>query len=279
MTNAGITIEDLQERHDFGFTEGLVHSAVTSAIGSDEGLVRFLGRYISWNGHFGSGVAYLSAKIGRSQQLFLDPSERLEAAADRSTHVASFFFDAARDEFDDGATPYRDTHRTLAQATIKGTVEYFGLSLERANEMLRDPAWLRRANQRVHQGYGLGTPDAYGPIFRAMGYHLGSEILADEEFSLIDGDLRERRPALVKELLQRRVPVAGQEHPAYYWIGVHSGLGGGVEMDHFEWAAGGVRAGLALAPADLREELREEVLEGFSDFARCHTEFFERSNQ
>lgn len=279
MTTHDITIEDLQTRHDFSYSQGLVHASVTTAIGGDEALLRFLGRYISWNGHFGSGVSYLAAKIGRSKPLFLDPEERLEAAADRSTHVASYFFDAARDEFDDGATPYRDTHRTLAQATLKGTVAYLGISEARANEMLRDPAWLRRLNERVHQGYGLGTPDAYGPIFRAMGFHLGSEILADEEFSLLDGDLRERRPDLVKQLLQMRVEVAGQGHPAYYWIGVHSGLGGGVEMDHFEWAVGGVRSGLSLIPADLREEMREEVLEGFVDFARNHTEFFERSNQ
>ena len=40
--------------------------------------------------------------------------------ADRAAEVASDFFYAAIDEFDDRSTPWRDTHRTLAQATLKG---------------------------------------------------------------------------------------------------------------------------------------------------------------
>src|SRR5688572_20616291 len=86
-------------------------------------LCRFLARYASWNAVFGSGVSALSAKIGRSRSLFLEPGFALPIA-DRSVLVASYFFDAARDEFDDRDTKHRDTHRCLAQATLWGCLDW-----------------------------------------------------------------------------------------------------------------------------------------------------------
>ena len=154
----GITLEDLKDRCDFERSEHGVRTAVESALADGESLLRFLGHYISWNGFFGSGVAELASKIGRNRGMFMDPAEPIAVCADRSVHVASFFFDAARDEFDDSATPHRDTHRTLAQATVKGLVTYFGLE-PRANELLVDPPWLTGLNQRVHTGYGGGSAE------------------------------------------------------------------------------------------------------------------------
>ncbi len=268
-----ITLNQLQERHDFAASDVLVTQAVEGSLGDGEALLRFLGRYISWNGHFGSGVADLVAKIGRGRHLFADRDESILACADRSVHVASFFFDAARDEFDDSATPHRDSHRTLAQATVRGVAEYYGL-VDQANEILEEPAWLLQVNQRVHEGYGAGTPEDAESIFEAMGFHLGSEILADEEFTLIDTTLRARRPELVDRLLSHRVEIADELHPAYYWIGIHSALGGGVEMDHFEWAITGVRKALEFSEPSQGESLRDAALRGFDRFAQNHTSFF-----
>ena len=239
-------------------------------------LLRFLGRFISWNAGFGAGVAGLAAKIGRSRSLFLDPDEPLDAIADRSMHVASYFFDAARDEYDDGATPHRDAHRTLAQAVLKGVIQHHAIPHDAAAEALRAPLWQVGLEDRTQLGYGLGSPDELPSIFRAMGFHLGSEVLADQEFSAIDDTLRERRPALVQALLRARVQVADHAHPAWYWIGIHSGHDGGVEADHFEWAVQGVREAFRYTrPAD-HAYLREQVLAGYAEFARCHAELFER---
>jgi hypothetical protein len=268
-----ITLKQLQERHDFGASSALVAQAVEGSLGDGESLLRFLGRYISWNGHFGNGVASLVAKIGRGRQLFTDRDEPIHACADRAVHVASFFFDAARDEFDDSATPHRDTHRTLAQATVRGVAEYYGL-VDRANELLEDPAWLVDVNEGVHRGYGEGTPKDVGSIFEAMGFHLGSEILADEEFTLIDKTLRARLPELVEQLLSHRVEIADQLHPAYYWIGIHSSLGGGVEMDHFEAAIQGIQQALGFTDPSRGEDLLGAALRGFDRFAENHTTFF-----
>jgi hypothetical protein len=275
MSAAGITLDDLHARLDFAAAERAVGAALDAALGDGESLLRFLGRYVLWNAGFGAGVAQLAAKIARSRALFLDPDEPIAALADRSTHVASFFFDAARDEFDDRATPHRDTHRTLAQATLRGVAEQFGL-LQRAEELLAEPDWLRDLNEGVQRGYGLGVPDDLPGCFFAMGFHVGSEILADSEFSRIDNGLRAGSPELVKRLLSRRIRVAGHEHPAYYWIGVHSGQGGGVEAEHFEWATGGVREGLRYVRAEERDALKASALHGFDRFARIHRDFFGR---
>lgn len=271
-----ITEADLRARHDFDATERLVAEAVDrSCAGGGDTQLRFIGRYINWNGGFGSGVATLAGKIGRSRRLFVDRDEPIAAIADRSVHVASFFFDAARDEFDDRATPHRDTHRTLAQAVIKGLVGFHDLGEAVVNDALDEPLWLQGLNDRTQAGYGLGTPDDLPSIFRAMGYHLGSEVLADEEFTRIDKSLRKQAPKLVEHLLRTKVKIADQEHPAYYWVGIHSGVGGSVEADHFEWAVQGVREAFRYTDPKHQAYLQKQVLLGFDEFARCHTEFFE----
>ena len=63
-----ITLEDLKARCDFDRSEQAVRAAVGSALADGESLLRFLGRYISWNGFFGSGVAELASKIGARLQ-------------------------------------------------------------------------------------------------------------------------------------------------------------------------------------------------------------------
>jgi hypothetical protein len=272
-----VTLEDLHARADFLAARARVEQALVDALGDDRRLLTFFGRYIDWNGWFGAGVATLASEVARSRRLFVDADEEVAVCSDRSVHVASYFFDAARDEFDDSATPHRDSHRTLAQASVKGMAAQLGL-LDEANELLTVPAWLDDLGRDVLIGYGHLRPETRTELFEAMGFHLGSEILADEEFSLLDQGLRVSRPQLVSDLLSLQVSLAGESHPAYYWIGIHSGHGGGVEAEHFEWAVAGVREALTYTPATERAAARESVLQGFDRFAALHRIFFERVN-
>lgn len=269
-----ISLATLQARYAFDAAEARVRDVVETVVADDRALLRFLGRYIAWNAGFGPGVATLAGKIGRNHTLFLDPDEPLPELADRGIHVASFVFDAARDEFDDGATRHRDTHRSLGQAVLKGLIEV--QQIGDPGPLLRRPDWLVALEDDVQRGYGHGTPDDRAHVARGLGFHLGSEILADEEFSLIDATLRDRRPELVQALLRRRVRIADADHPAYYWIGIHSGHGGQVEADHFAWAVKGVEHALATTPAPLRAAFEADVLAGFDAFCACHGAFFAR---
>lgn len=270
----------LEARHDFAASRTLVLDALRAAFATREGRLRFMGRYTSWNGMFGSGVSALAGRIGRSRAMFLDPDVPVHAVADRSVYVASWFFDAARDEFDDRDTVHRDTHRCLAQAVIQGLLDYDAANghpwgTDAANALLADPPWLVRLQHRVAEGYGArDAVDDVDGVFRAIGYHIGSEVLADQEFSNIDAELRASEPAIVTWLTDHQVTIAGQAHAAYTWIRVHSGHGGGAEADHFAWALKGVRRALKYTPPARRDAARAKVLEGFDAFAADHAEFF-----
>jgi hypothetical protein len=235
-----------------------------------ERLLSVFGRYIQFNSAFGAGLANLAGEVAARQELFRDPNEPLHVAADRAAEVASDFFYAAVDEFDDRATPWRDTHRTLAQATLKGLGTFFGYGDERLNDAVRINDATRRAMQQVWEGYGIGARLEEPRLFSAMGFHTGSEILADQEFVLIDRHLRERRPDLVRSLESLRVPILGQQHNAYYWIRIHTG----VEAEHFDAALKGVNNALRFyAGAQAPEAVKGDILAGFSRFAEVQSGF------
>ena len=272
--------QDLRERFDFDASNDLVAGALGRAMRNHASLLRFVARYASWNGYFGSGVAALAAKIGRSRELFRDRDEPIVALSDRSVLVASFFFDAARDEFDDSDTEHRDTHRCLAQATLRGILQYGRMTdTEKINAALADPTWLDGLQQRVAIGYGTHTPDTLPNIVRSIGYHLGSEVLADGEFSLIDEALDSGDPALVAYLRSTKIEVAGGEHLAYAWISKHSAHGCGANAECFDQAVMGLRRAFQFCDLAWHEELKEQVFLGFGDFSRDHALFFDRVNE
>jgi len=235
-----------------------------------ERLLSLLGRYIQFNSAFGAGLANLAGEIAARPGLFQDPDEPLHIVADRAAEVASDFFYAAVDEFDDRATPWRDTHRTLAQATLKGLGTCFGYSDDQLNDVVRINAATRRAMDAVWEGYGIGARLDEPRLFSGMGFHTGSEILADQEFVLIDRHLRQRRADLVRSLEALRVPILGQQHNAYYWIRIHTG----VEAEHFDAALKGVNNALRFyAGAQEPESVKRDILAGFSHFAAVQSAF------
>ncbi len=272
-----ISEQRLRQIVDFDADRTLIQSALGAVLDAKApaGLVRFFARYISWNGFFGAGVATLAGKIARARRLFVDPAEPFAPAADRSVLVASFFFDAARDEFDDHESPERDPHRNLAQAFLKGLAAQVlpAADIAQRNALTADPMWLTALNSAVAAGYGASRPDDLPTLFSAMGYHLGSEVLADQEFSLIDAILRGHGD-LVQRLEASSVQIGPQAHNAYIWIRIHSGSGGAAEADHFAWATQGVNLALDYVPAELREDLVRQVERGFLAFANDQREFF-----
>ncbi len=117
---------------------------------SGEDVLRFFTQYAGWNGYFANGVAALASLIGDSQDHFQE-SGFARAVADRSNYVASFIFDAARDEYDDHISPLRDTHRCMAQASLISMAKFYGLGNEVLNEP--DPPALSEVCDGVMSGY------------------------------------------------------------------------------------------------------------------------------
>jgi len=233
-------------------------------------LLSVLGRYVQFNSAFGAGLANLAGEIAARQGLFVDAEEPVKLLSDRAAEVAADFFYAAVDEFDDRATPWRDTHRTLAQATVKGMGLHFGFRLEELDGVIAINDETRAAMARVFDGYGVGARLEERALFEAMGFHVGSEILADREFVIIDETLRRTRASLVAALEAMKVEMLGARHNAYYWIRIHTG----VEAEHFDAALKGVNRALgyyagAVDPA----QVKAWMLGGFDRFARVQSGF------
>jgi hypothetical protein len=244
--------------------------AAVRAAADPPALLSVLGRYIQFNSAFGAGVANLAGEIAARQGLFRDGDEPVRILSDRAAEVAADFFLAAIDEFDDRATPWRDTHRTLAQATLKAAGAFFGYAPARLNDVVRINPATERARERVWEGYGIGARLDEPALFRAMGFHAGSEVLADREFTVLDETLRATRPELVRALESSRVEILHFRHSAYYWIHIHTS----VEADHFDAALAGVNKALRFYAGDAGPaSAKAWVLEGFSRFSELQAEF------
>jgi hypothetical protein len=271
-----ITAADLAPVLDGHGGEAALRAAVEAATATTApptSLLNLLARFIQFNSAFGAGLANLAGEIAARQSLFRDASEPVRLLADRASEVAADFFYAAVDEFDDRLTPWRDTHRTLAQATLKGLGAHLGYAPTQLDEVIRVNEATEVARHAVWEGYGVGARLDERRLFSAMGFHAGSEVLADHEFTVIDRGLRERRPDLVAALEAMKVEVGGEKHNAYYWIRIHTS----VEAEHFEAALKGVNNALRFyAGAEGAATVKGWILEGFTRFAAVQAAFMER---
>jgi hypothetical protein len=237
---------------------------------SGDDLLCILGRYIHFNSVFGSSVASLASKIAARQDLFRDADELIEIIADRSVEVAADIFFAAIDEFGGHITNHRKTHRSLAQATLKASGTFFGLDTAQINNVVCLNESTRVAIRKVQDGYGVSQMMNDHKIFHSIGFHLGSELLADEEFRILDKFLRTKYPDLVKYLEKTRVAISGSQYAAYYWIRIHTS----VEAEHFDVAVKGANCALKYyAGRESIAELKSWIIEGFRDFAAVQAEF------
>jgi hypothetical protein len=253
-----------------GHTGNSALIAAFEAAGEPAALLSVLGRYIQFNSAFGAGVANLAGEIAARQELFRDPQEPVRLLSDRAAEVGADFFYAAIDEFDDRLTPWRDTHRTLAQATLKAAAIHLGFAPEDIDRVVVLGEATRESLRRVWEGYGVGAKMDDRRLFRGMGFHTGSEVLADQEFTLIDRHLRSRRADMVRALEATKIELQGQKHDAYYWIRIHTG----VEAEHFDAALAGANKALRYyAGSDDPAAVKGWILEGVADFAQVQGTF------
>jgi hypothetical protein len=271
--------EQLEKLVDFNSATLRIEDALR-ATQKDEGkLLTFMRDYAAWNSYFAAGVTQLVTNIAGSQDIFMEQGQPY-ALADRSSYIASFFFDAARDEYDDHINRQRDPHRSLAQAMLSamsGRVHDGADILDQ-----REPDWVQSLIEVVVASYNGGQwKNGYGPdaavakVFYGIGYHLGSEMLADQEFTIIDRFIREEMTPLFQYLRGTEVHFADADHRAYSWIGVHSSLGGAAEADHFAWALEGVNKALQFLPnQELQYVAVRTLQQGFSAFNADHERFF-----
>lgn len=217
-------------------------------------------------------MANLAGEIAVRPNLFLDPDEPIRNLADRATHVAADIFYACIDEFYDRSTPRRDTHRTFAQATLKGLGQYYMIDNTTLNDLIQPTPDLLQDIQRICDGYALNHVLDEADILRAIGFHAGSEILADEEFRILDAFLKARYPDVVTYLENHAVAIGDVTRPAYHWIKIHTS----VEADHFQFAMQGANDALRYyAGMQSLTSVKQQILDGFAQFANIQTAFMQ----
>lgn len=231
-------------------------------------LLRVIGRYVYFNSVFGGGVANLAGEIAVRQYLFQDQEEEISAVKDRSVQIAAAIFFAAIDEFGDTSTVSRFTHRALAQATLKGIGQFYGFPSGEIDELVKPSVAIEESITRVKQGYLLNQVVDERKLFRALGFHISSEILADEEFNIMDIVLRKKHPELVEHLKKSRVNIAHSVHPPYAWIQIHTT----VEMGHFQFAALSANKAMQYYHGPMKgAEVKGLIFDGFKEFSEVQT--------
>ena len=223
-------------------------------ISNSDALLKVLSQFIEFNSVFAAGVANLAGEIAYRKEIFQDANDNIEAIADRSCDIAATIYFAAIDEFN-----RRETHRSKAADTLRSTVNFLGYSNQKVNELARLMPATGMAIKKVCHGYCLGKQANLPDLFKGLGFHIGSEILAVGEFSILHSYLETKHSALVKHL---------QSTNSYSWVIVHPF----VERDHFQAAMESANLALRYYTGK-KDSAKKYILAGLSNFVVVQTAF------
>lgn len=227
-------------------------------------LLCFLQRFVIFNDALAARVPFLAGLIHLTPDLFLD--RRAEEAFCRQCNgrIAAFVAEAANDE-------YRITerqnlvHQYLSQQFLLGVFDHFAADPKSFNRRHPLSPALRSLLEQARSRF-LEERSA-GQIFAALGFHVGLEVFAHQEFTLLDAWLRARQPDLVAAL-----EWDDGQGSAYRWLAIHTV----VEIKHY-------RAGLealtfALDSFHARDQVAEmagHIRQGFEAFVDLQGHYYE----
>jgi hypothetical protein len=271
---ARFTIETFDNLFDRQMNNANIEATIELAASDPVKLYYFMQRYAYFNSYAGSLVARLASSIGISYQLFRQNEVAVIDQSDRGLEIAAKVLAATIDEHAD-AGAQQVPHRTLAQITLKAVSEYAKLGDNELNEIAQAPDWMQAIITDLINGY-QGKIDDLEAIVTALGFHIGSELLADREYSLIDKVVRytNRGSGFDSWLQGKQVEVGGKRLSPWYWIVVHGKHNAsGVEADHFELALDALNL-LAEYRPESNEQIWQWASRGFLDFAELQQRLF-----
>jgi hypothetical protein len=271
---ARFTTETFDNLFDRQMNNANIEATIELAASDPVKLYYFMQRYAYFNSYAGSLVARLASSIGISYQLFRQNEVAVIDQSDRGLEIAAKVLAATIDEHAD-AGAQQVPHRTLAQITLKAVSEYANLGDNELNQVAQAPAWMQAIITDLIDGY-QGKIDDLEAIVTALGFHIGSELLADREYSLIDKVVRytNRGSGFDAWLQGKQVEVGGKRLSPWYWIVVHGKHNAsGVEADHFELALDALNL-LAEYRPESNEQIWQWASKGFLDFAELQQRLF-----
>jgi len=214
-------------------------------------------------------VANLVGAIAARQDLFRNKQTPLLLIADRSVEIASYIFDTIVDEFGGGLPRKHGTHRALAQSALKAASSFFGYPAADLIDVVLINGGTRIAVRSVLEGYGVDQHIDDRKLFHSIGFHLGSEMLADQEFRILNDFLRSEYPELIR-YMERRKALNGHVESAYFWIRVHTRI----EAIHFSSAMKAANVALqCYGGSRSLAHTRRWILKGVEKFAKVQSSF------
>lgn len=265
MTEISITLGDLKR---IEASRGVEHlGQVFERISTPQQLGEFLFPYIEWNSGFASAGMRLVSDCARPLGLFLE-RRSLGFERDCALDVAQPILAAVTGEFRD--PDWFFSHRMLAELLRLGVMRFFGRVIPefRQKEFLATFLW------GVVLGYeGLqnnlsprGGEETISALLRAIGFHLGSEYFADDEFNRLDLFLCNKFPDLVRYLKEETVINEQGIHVPYYtWVSIHKTVEHGHCTDALRAASLAIQHARG---AGSPEKIKETILGGFRGFMK-----------
>jgi hypothetical protein len=275
VSTSNFTIETFHNLFDRKLNDATIEKTIELAAKNPVKLYYFMQRYAYFNSFAGSLVARLASSIGISYELFRNKDVSVSEQSDRGLEIAAKVFAATVDEHADAGAD-KVPHRTLAQVTLKAIGEYANLSDTELNLIAHTPDWMKGIAMDLINGY-QGKIDDIEALVTALGFHLGSELLADREYAIIDKVVRynNRGVGFDAWLKGKQVTVGGKRLSPWYWIVVHGQHNAtGVEADHFEYALDALNLLAAYRP-ESQEKILKWASKGFLDFAQLQARLFQ----
>jgi hypothetical protein len=249
-------------------SKGLLRDSILPRVKAPQDVIRFVHRYQLFNGNFAGGVSCLAGSFHVRQDLFRDNSVAVCYAADRSSRIASQIYFAAEDEYADRDNQQRVTHRDLGQHLLLGACKYFNVDLATIDQTFPLNPETEQTIEAVSKGYCVDQQNTEDSILRGLGFHIGSELLADQEFNLIDKHLRREFGDLVAFLESNKTEF-GTTY--YHWVNIHTF----VEVEHLDHAFRAAEMAIDYySGRKSKRRVAEAIVDGFLEFGDMQKFFF-----
>lgn len=243
-------------------------NSILEDIESKKQVIDFIHRYGIFNGDFAGGVANLAGAFHIRGDIFKEKS-KVDAINDKSSEIATEIYFAAEDEYFDRDFKTRVTHRQLAQELLKASLSYFKVSDKEFKKSFILNKKTKETIISVRKGYCLNKKNNEEDLFKGLGFHIGSELLADQEFNVIDNFLKKKYPKFVKFLKTKTTDFKGIE--AYRWISLHTI----VELEHLDHAFTAAEKAIKYYKGKRdKKEIQQLVVQGFLKFSQTQRTFF-----
>jgi len=234
------------------------------AIEGPTSLVRFLHRFVLFNDALAARVPFVAGLIHLTPDIFLEPAEGVAFCRQANARVAAYVAEAASDEYRVDADQF-DVHQLLSQNFLNGALGFLGVDRGRFDRDHPLPTVLHDIIDEARSKFLTERSDR--AIFRALGFHVGLEFFAHQEFNLVDSWLRTSNPALVAALR-----VGRGKGCDYDWLAIHTV----VEIGHYRAGLEALKTALLFYhDPEQRPAMAELIKEGFNAFVDLQSRYYD----